>query len=98
MVAYAEMIRNQHKTLNPSGKMGESILQGDSISNRKFIRRVRNLNGSLTVSGKKAEDEISIDNSIKEIKSERARRKDNDELNPYSDGINNLNFLKGMIR
>ena len=64
------------------------------MANQKFIRRVRNINGSVTITNKgQASDEY-----LPEVVSEKANRKPSDELDAYKMGIKNLAFLKQKVR
>ena len=59
------------------------------------MRRVRNMDGSHTISHKG--NSVMIENE-KDFKSEANGRKHSADIDTYGEGIKNLHFLKGMIR
>ena len=47
--AYDSIIRQSIKSHSHSDRAPGQTLEGQGISNQKFVRRVRNINGSLTI-------------------------------------------------
>jgi hypothetical protein len=77
---------NQH--IRQTQKQQEApSLEGQTIANKKFLRRVRQMNGSLTLSHR---------NSVSE--GQTPDRKRSEDASQYQDGIRNLAFLKNMVR
>lgn len=91
--AYNEHIRQYHKQLKEQNQ--NERIEGETIANKKFMRRVRNMNGSLTVSNRNS---VSGGQKDKEIYSERSERKRSEDLDAKKQGMQNLAYLKSMIR
>ncbi len=88
--AYNEHLRSfHHETLAPHK---DQKIEAETISNQKFVKRVRNMNGSMNITNRQQE---TVD---KDHHSERAERKSAEDRDPYKHGIQNLAFLKSMMR
>ena len=91
--AYGSIIRQSAKT--HVDRAPGSTLEGQSVDKQKFVRRVRNINGSMTVTNKPGSSE---DPMFPDVNSDKGLRKGSEELDPRKQGIQNLKFLKNLVR
>lgn len=94
--AYAQIVREGMKS-HHHGRSAGQTLQAKSNSNQKFVRRVRNLNGSLTIT-KRPDDLDDKSDTMHQNISEVVNSKSPEELDARKQGIKNLAFIKNQVR
>lgn len=89
--AYNDNVRSIHQDTLMFVPEQKQRIQAETISNQKFVKRVRNMNGSMSVTKEP-------DNFQKEHSSEKGQRKEIEDRGHYKQGIQNLAFLRSIIR
>lgn len=88
--AYNEYLRSFHHK-NHEEKQQQRV-DAETISNQKFVKRVRNMNGSMNITNRQ-QDALN-----KGPRSDRPERKSAEDIDHYKQGIQNLAFVKNMVR
>jgi len=92
--AYDHIIRQELRQNYDQKNASAETLQVLSALDQKFVRRVRNLNGSLTVSNRDSAESSKSSEKVEE----KANRRSSEDLDAYKQGIRNLAFMKSLVR
>jgi hypothetical protein len=86
--AYNDHLRSFHQD-NYASK--QQRIEAETISNQKFVKRVRNMNGSMNITNRQQD-------ALNDHHSDRPERKSAEDVDHYKQGIQNLAYVKSMIR
>lgn len=85
--AYNEHLRSFHQD---HYTQKQQRIEAETISNQKFVKRVRNMNGSMNITNRQQD--------AQQLNSDRPERKSAEDADHYKQGIQNLAYLKSMVR